>query len=722
MEMPIKDVKELVDLYQTLAAHPTLNSAYILNSKSDTLSIQCTWTQRNLDTKMDQRFTQIYDIHSNWTSSIVGFPIDTTTEQMFAFTEDEELKAVLRQVTIDKTTKQFIEIWDKYHLVKNYDLSAMDVHGEVYTDVEFRSFEWCPNKRKILYIAEKKLPKSKPFYKQEPLNEKKEDNEVIVGNEYIYKPHWGEQLVGKHRPVIAVLDTMINNITILSEIPDNVSPGQVSWIGLNENIGIIGVAWKHEPVYLGLTACTSRCSWIFSLLDGKYEKLSDDGYAVHSPRVSPNRHFVVWVQRKAGAVPHHNAQEIMYRDLITGKNEKLLEETKAMKLIAKNHKFYGMYNRLPRRCWSEDAAYIFFSTSRKYTIRSYFLNIKSKILTHIEDGKNECNFSILDVKNNLITFMRSCAKRPGIPMLGRFEYEDLKYGLIFLIGLVPTTIIPKLENMLHKNFEYSYDDEKDIEEFNYTYFGPVSEKSKVVPLIVMPHGGPHSSSTNVFSLEAAFMACAGFGILQVNYRGSTGMGSATVEYLQGKVGDVDVKDCITATKQILKDCVWLDPERIGLCGGSHGGFIVAHLSGQAPNLYKAVVARNPVIDIATMFGTSDIPDWCITEAGYTYDFSTGPWPKDVNLFVKMREVSPIMHVDTVKAPTLICIGTKDLRVPCSQGTMWYKRLKTNNVKTKLLVYDDNHQLSTGAVEIDHILNNYLWLLEHIYPEKIENKN
>lgn len=74
----------------------------------------------------------------------------------------------------------------------------------------------------------------------------------------------------------------------------------------------------------------------------------------------------------------------------------------------------------------------------------------------------------------------------------------------------------------------------------------------------------------------------GFAIIQVNYRGSTGMGSATVEYLQGKVGNADVKDCITATQEAIKRYPWLDPKRIGLCGGSHGGFLVAHLSGQAP--------------------------------------------------------------------------------------------------------------------------------------------
>lgn len=69
-------------------------------------------------------------------------------------------------------------------------------------------------------------------------------------------------------------------------------------------------------------------------------------------------------------------------------------------------------------------------------------------------------------------------------------------------------------------------------------------------------------------------------MLQVNYRGSIGMGADNVEYLQGRVGNIDVKDCVTATQEALKKYSWLNSEKIGLSGGSHGGFLVAHLSGQ----------------------------------------------------------------------------------------------------------------------------------------------
>lgn len=79
-------------------------------------------------------------------------------------------------------------------------------------------------------------------------------------------------------------------------------------------------------------------------------------------------------------------------------------------------------------------------------------------------------------------------------------------------------------------------------------------------------------------------------------------------YLPGKIGDADVKDCVLATKEVIEKFP-INAEKCVLLGGSHGGFLVTHLSGQYPDLYKAVVSRNPVIDIASMNNSTDIPDW-----------------------------------------------------------------------------------------------------------------
>lgn len=71
-------------------------------------------------------------------------------------------------------------------------------------------------------------------------------------------------------------------------------------------------------------------------------------------------------------------------------------------------------------------------------------------------------------------------------------------------------------------------------------------------------------------------------MLKINYRGSIGFGGDNVEYILGKVGESDVLDCVTAINVSLKKYSWLNPKKVCLYGGSHGGFLNAHLSGQHP--------------------------------------------------------------------------------------------------------------------------------------------
>ncbi|XP_050593009.1 acylamino-acid-releasing enzyme-like isoform X1 [Bombus affinis] len=724
--MATSQAKKIVNLYKTLVRNPSLTDAKIFELNENEISILSTWTQRNLERKTNQKFCQTYILDSKLQVQTQSFPFDVTTELLTDFTEDKQCKAILRQATIENTTKQFIEIWDKQRLVKNYDLTALDVHGDVYTDSEFSSFQWSPDKTKVLYIAEKKQPESEPFYKQKRINKedknKKDENEVTVGNEYVYKPHWGEQLVGKHHPVVAVLDTTTDTISALSGIPNDLSPAQVLWTA--DSQGVVGVAWKHEPRHLGLIACTNRLSWIFLLKDGEYKKLSSDGCAVHSPRFSPDKKYLIWLEREAGG-PHHNTHRLMHLEFASenSKADILVDIVNSSIPIQNAEKFYGLYGRLPRHCWSTDSQYIFLSTAQQNNTRSYIINRKTKTITEIQNDKS--SLAILDVKDDIIAFSETSLLEPSMLSVGRFDSETISNGHIKRNKISIPEKIPGTENLMYEPSEYDYDNDEEIKHFNFIYFGPKSGNDKSIPLIIVPHGGPHSNYANSFVLDYFLLVLSGFAVVQVNYRGSTGMGSKNVEYLQGKVGDVDVKDCVTATEEALRKYSWLNPNKVGIIGGSHGGFLVTHLSGQYPDLYKAVVARNPVIDIAAMFTISDIPDcrnalskeeriMCAAEINYTFDESAPMSESDrIEMFVKMFKCSPIIHVNNVKAPTLLCIGSSDLRVPPSQGKLWFQRLKANDVRTKMLVYNDNHPLASGTAEIDNVINACLWLHEHV---------
>ncbi|CAM9493498.1 unnamed protein product, partial [Hapterophycus canaliculatus] len=243
------------------------------------------------------------------------------------------------------------------------------------------------------------------------------------------------------------------------------------------------------------------------------------------------------------------------------------------------------------------------------------------------------------------------------------------------------------------------------------------EPGKAAPLVVVPHGGPHGVVPTMFVPSYAYLcATQGFAVLHVNFRGSTGFGTTALESLPGRIGTQDVADVVAATKAALDlEPKALDRSRVGVVGGSHGGFLGAHLTAQHPDIFKVTALRNPVTNIASMVTVSDIPDWCYVETfgcgKYNFDAFRPPTAKELEA---MWKASPVAHIDRVVAPTLVALGAKDRRVPQSQGLEWFHSLKSRGVETKLLVYpEDVHAIDKPASEADQWLNIVGWLKKHL---------
>jgi acylaminoacyl-peptidase len=237
-----------------------------------------------------------------------------------------------------------------------------------------------------------------------------------------------------------------------------------------------------------------------------------------------------------------------------------------------------------------------------------------------------------------------------------------------------------------------------------------------IPLVVVPHGGPHACSTSTYVPGFSLLASK-YAVVLPNYRGSTGFGQAPLTSLLGNIGRLDVDDVMECTRAVLArySDSRIDSQRIGMCGGSHGGFLTAQCTSQYPDFFKAAVMRNPVTNIASMVTSTDIPDWCHAEClGKTLDFGAsyrGPTGEELTV---MYEKSPISMIDKVQTPTLIALGLKDLRVPPSQGKEWYFTLRSRGVPSELLVYpEDNHSLSGAATEANHWIRIMEWFDRHL---------
>ena len=185
------------------------------------------------------------------------------------------------------------------------------------------------------------------------------------------------------------------------------------------------------------------------------------------------------------------------------------------------------------------------------------------------------------------------------------------------------------------------------------------------PAVVFPHGGPTGQTNDGFSRYATALASRGYVVIQPNPRGSTGYGLAFQKANFQDLGGGDLKDEITA-KQFLVDSGYVDPKRVGIFGGSYGGFMTLMAIGRAPDEFAAAVDLFGIIDWRTMWTHED----ALLQA-YQKSLLGSP---DENPKV-YDATSPLTYISAVKAPLLVQQGENDIRVPQGQAKQVVEALK-----------------------------------------------
>ncbi|XP_061314211.1 acylamino-acid-releasing enzyme-like [Pezoporus flaviventris] len=716
--------EEMVELYRELSGHPGLSTASLgpdvttqYGGKHCSLSTE--WLQRDLERAENIRFCRQYLIFHDGASIVYSGPTSTCSEikgeLLSQVSPSGALKAVLRKVSNkEKKEKQFLEVWDQNRKVKSIDLTTLDKHGSVYDDDEFGCLAWSHSETHLLYVAEKKRPKAESFFQRkelhvsdEDMEQPKKEDEPLKGEQFVYHEDWGETLSTRSVPVLCVLDIEGSSISVLEGIPDHLSPGQAFWCP--GDTGVVFVGWWHEPFRLGLRHCTNRRSALFyvDLTGGSCELLSEDTKAVWSPRLSPDHCRIVYLENDAMG-PHQQCSRLRMYDWYTEETSTVLEVVPRQVWGA----FPGIYNVLPGLCWAADSRRIVLDTVQRSQQDVFVVDTVTGATTSLTADAPQGCWSVLTIDRNILVASfstPSCPPALKVAMLPEAGQEaQVRWVCLQDAPPVPSiswgirTLQPPPEQ---ENPQYAGLDFDAI--FLRPSEGPAAQKP---PLVVMPHGGPHSVFTAGWMLYPAALCRMGFAVLLVNYRGSLGFGQDSVASLPGNVGTQDVRDVQLCVERVLQEEA-LNASRVALVGGSHGGFLACHLLGQFPDTYHACVVRNPVVNIASMVGTTDIPDWCLTETGLPYAPDALPDPAQ---WTEMLHKSPVRYVNQVRAPVLLLLGEDDRRVPPRQGLEYYRALKARGVPTRLLWYPGNsHALAGVEAEADGFMNIALWLSKHL---------
>jgi dipeptidyl aminopeptidase/acylaminoacyl peptidase len=226
------------------------------------------------------------------------------------------------------------------------------------------------------------------------------------------------------------------------------------------------------------------------------------------------------------------------------------------------------------------------------------------------------------------------------------------------------------------------------------------------PMILQIHGGPHTMYGNAFMHEFQLMAARGYVVVYVNPRGSVGYGEEFTTTTRTRWGESDMPDLMAAVDWVIAQG-YVDENRLGVTGGSYGGYMTLWVIGHTDR-FRAAVAQRAVTNLHSFYGTSDI--------GFffgEYQFGGNPW-ENRELLMKY---SPISYVTEMKTPLLIVHSEEDYRCPIEQAEQLFISLKRLGREVELVRFPgENHNLSRNGKprhrieRLEHIVG---WFDRHL---------
>ncbi|NNM75374.1 S9 family peptidase [Sphingomonas sp. ID1715] len=226
------------------------------------------------------------------------------------------------------------------------------------------------------------------------------------------------------------------------------------------------------------------------------------------------------------------------------------------------------------------------------------------------------------------------------------------------------------------------------------------------PAIVIPHGGPTSQAQDYFSRQATMFASRGYFVLQPNFRGSTGYGRDFQQANVKDLGGADLED-VVAGARFLAATGYVDPKRIGITGGSYGGFMTLMALAKRPDVFAAGVNQYGIINWFSMWENA---------VGGLREYQRGLVGDPIKDKAAYERQSPLTYVRQIRAPLLNLQGENDVRVPKGQTEEVVKLVKANGRTVDAVFYPaEGHGFAKSENQEDARRRTLEWFDRYLKP-------
>jgi len=532
-----------------------------------------------------------------------------------------------------------------------------------------KNFVWSPDGKSIAYVAAEKEP--------EP-----PESDIKVITRILYKNR------------TSFSDNIRTHIFVIST--DGKTVRQVTFGEYDEH----SIDWSPDGSKIMFISNRSKVPddnhnndiWTVDVASGEINRITDTPGTEFSPKYSPDGKLIAYLGGVRPINTRDSPPENNQLWVIPVSGEKVINLTQALD------------RRITNPQWTKDSKWLFFTANNRGGIHIFRVPASGGNISTVVGGDVRASSYSISMKKSKIVYVQSNHTNPGelwsASLDGKNHKQLTHFQDYFLENVkmsIPETIwFPSFDGTMVQGWLMKPNP-----------FDP----NRKYPLILTIHGGPHGAYGFSISGTNQAFAEANFGVLYINPRGSVGYGQKFADGTVNNWGGGDYKDLMAGVDFALEHNDWIDADRLGVTGGSYGGYMTNWVITQTDR-FKAAVTVASVSNLISFYGNS------LYQLLIETEFPGYPWDN----YDLLWHWSPMKHVKNVKTPTLFIHGENDHDVPITQAEEMYIALKKLGVESVFVRYPgEGHGIRRPDHRADYDKRRMDWFVKYLKPNIILQK-